>query len=443
MVSDNHFALVLLMLIGIFFTPASAQDIGQTGRKTVHRRQVTQTASAAQTDLSTAESSIEKKDFVAALALLEKVVAATPDDFQAWFDLGFVKNALGNIDESIAAYRKSVKLKPDVFESNLNLGLMLQKSGLPDAEEYLRAATRLKPTAHADEGLERAWLALGRLFETSKPGDAIEAYRKAEALQPKDPEPRLSAGQLLEKQNQFADAEQEYRTILANDPTSADALTGLANIYTRGQRFAEAEELLQALVRLHPSDVAARTQLGRLLFLAGKNDAAISEFQEAIKQNPQNFEVQRNLAALYLAQNKLEDAVPLYRSLLAKAPADAELHNSLGETFLKQRNFLEAQREFLLAIKIKSDFGVAYGNLAVAASENKDYPLAIKAVDARARFLPEIPVSFFLRASAYDHLRDYKQATQNYRRFLEVADGKYPDQEWQARHRLIAIERKK
>jgi hypothetical protein len=48
-----------------------------------------------------------------------------------------------------------------------------------------------------------------------------------------------------------------------------------------------------------------------------------------------------------------------------------------------------------------------------------------------------------LRATAYDHLRDFKQAAANYHRFLDVANGQYPDQEWQARHRLIAIEPKK
>jgi hypothetical protein len=48
-----------------------------------------------------------------------------------------------------------------------------------------------------------------------------------------------------------------------------------------------------------------------------------------------------------------------------------------------------------------------------------------------------------VRASAYDHLRDYKKAAENYHQFLKVANGKYPDQEWQATHRLIAIEPKK
>ena len=37
----------------------------------------------------------------------------------------------------------------------------------------------------------------------------------------------------------------------------------------------------------------------------------------------------------------------------------------------------------------------------------------------------------------------YKPAAENYHRFLETAAGNYPDQEWQARHRLITIEPKR
>ena len=51
-------------------------------------------------------------------------VERDPSSYEGWFDLGFVENALGNLDASIAAYRKSVAAKPDVFESSLNLGLL-------------------------------------------------------------------------------------------------------------------------------------------------------------------------------------------------------------------------------------------------------------------------------------------------------------------------------
>jgi tetratricopeptide (TPR) repeat protein len=394
-------------------------------------------------ELTQAEAAIEKRDFATAEPLLQKVVAADPANYTAWFDLGFVRHALGKNDDSIAAYRKSVEAKPDVFESNLNLGLMLAQTGQPDAAQFLRAATKLTPTAQVEEGRARAWLSLAHILQTSKPDEAIAAYREAAALQPKDPEPHLAAGGLLEKQNQFSDAEQEYKLALAIDPKSADALTGMANIYMRGRRFTEAEDILHKLVALRPEDAGAHMQLGRMLAAAEQYDDAIGELQTALKLAPGDAGAQRDLADLYVLAKKYDLAETQYRSLLATGPKDAELHHGLGQTLMKQKKFPEAQQEFLQAISLKPDFGPAYGDLAVAANENKNYELAIKALDARAKFLPEIPIGYFLRATAYDHLRDYKQASENYHRFLEVANGQFSDQEWQARHRLIAIEPKK
>jgi tetratricopeptide (TPR) repeat protein len=416
-----------------------AQDSGTTVR---HHKVVEQNP-AFPPELTQAETAIEKKDYAAAEPLLKKVVAADAASYEAWFDLGFVYNALGNAPESIAAYRKSVAAKPDVFESNLNLGIMLAKTGQPDAEQFLRAATTLKPTANVDEGHARAWLSLAHVLEKSNPDESVEAYKQAAALEPKDPEPHLAAGALLEKQDHFADAAEEFQKVLVIDPASADALTGLANIYMRGRRFPEAESVLRKLVALNPNDASAHLQLGRVMAAAGENDAAIAELLAAQKLVPTDATIPRDLAELYASAGKYAEAETMYRSLLTLSPNSAELHHDLGVVFLKQHKYADAQQELLIAVKLKPDFGAAYGDLAAAASENKNYELAIKAADARAKFLPEIPASYFLRASAYDHLRDYKQAAQNYHKFLEVANGQYPDQEWQARHRLIAIEPKK
>jgi tetratricopeptide (TPR) repeat protein len=137
-----------------------------------------------------------------------------------------------------------------------------------------------------------------------------------------------------------------------------------------------------------------------------------------------------------------------YRPLVAAHPNDAELHRGLGQALLRQKKFPEAQQEFLAAVRLKRDWPDAYVDLAFAASENKNYELTVRALNGRAllntKLNTEMPVvCFFLRASAYDHLGDYKQAAADYHHFLESANGKYPDQEWQARHRLIAIEPKK
>ncbi len=120
------------------------------------------------------------------------------------------------------------------------------------------------------------------------------------------------------------------------------------------------------------------------------------------------------------------------------------LHRGLGKALLLQKKFPEAEKEFLAAVRLKRDWPDVYVDLAWAASENKNYDLAIRALNGRALINAEMPaICFFLRASAYDHLRDYKLAAVDYHHFLDVAKGKYPDQEWQATHRLIAIEPKK
>ena len=400
-------------------------------------------------EIAQAEDAIQKSDFTGAETLLKKAIDKDPRNYQAWFDLGFVLNRLGRVEDSIHAYRQSVAAKPEVFETNLNLGLMLVRFNSPEAERYLRAATRLTPTAHTEEGQARAWLALAHLLENTKPEDALQAYRKASELTPKDPEPHLSAGLLHERQKEFSDAEAEYKEVLALDPKSTDpqsteAAIGLTNIYMKSGRLSDAEPLLRRLATERPDDAGIHLQLGRVLAAEGKKDDAITEIQTALKLAPADSEAQREIADLYASAGKNDLAENTYRALVTTQPKDPELHRGLGQALLRQKKFPEAQQEFLTALRLKRDSPDVYVDLAFAANENQNYELTIRALNGRTLLNAELPaICFFLRASAYDHLRDYKLAAVDYHHFLEVAKGKYPDQEWQATHRLIAIEPKK
>jgi Flp pilus assembly protein TadD len=400
-------------------------------------------------EIAQAEDAIQKNDFTRAETLLKKAIEKDSNNYQAWFDLGFVLNRLARTDESIAAYRKSVAAKPDVFESNLNLGLMLVRANNPEAEQFLRAATTLKPTDHIEEGQARAWLALAHLLENKNPEDALQAYRKASELTPKDPEPHLSAGLLHERRKEFSDAEAEYKQVLTLDPHSTDPQTmeaaiGLTNIYMKSGRLGDAEPLLRRSATERPDDAGIHLQLGRVLAAQGKKDDAIAEMQAALKLAPVDADAQREIADLYASAGKNDLAEGAYRALVTAQPKDPELHRGLGKALLLQKKFPEAQQEFLAAVRLKRDWPEVYVDLAFAANENKNYELTIRALNGRTMLNAEMPaICFFLRASAYDHLRDYKQAAVDYHHFLEVANGKYPDQEWQATHRLIAIEPKK
>ena len=415
----------------------------QQTHKTVHHVRVEESDPLFPPELRQAEAALDKKDYSAAQPLLQQVTVKNPANYRAWFDLGYVYTATGQKPEAIEAYRKSVAAKPEVFESNLNLGLLLAQAGSPDAEQFLRAATQLKPSANPQDGLARAWVSLGHVLERSQPAEAVAAFSEAAKLQPRDPEPHLSAGAILEKQNALAGAEREYKAALTLAPNSADALVGLANIYMESKRLPEAEAALRQYVAVEPKNGPAHVQLGRVLEAEGKHAEAANELQQGLQLAPGDLNAQRDLAFSYASAGKYDKAEPLYRSLLAKAPNDAELHYGLGTSLMAEHKYPEAQNELLNAIKLKPDAGVIYGDLAVVAAENKNYPLALKALDVRAKFLPENPGTYFLRATALDHLKQFKLAAQSYRQFLAVSGGKNPEQEWQAQHRLLAIEPKK
>jgi tetratricopeptide (TPR) repeat protein len=438
-------AINLATLLIVIFT-ASSCLFAQTHTTVRHHKEAIDDTPP---EIAQAETAIQKNDFASAETLLKNALDKDPDNkqpwaYQSWFDLGFVLNRLNRTDESIAAYRKSVAAKPDVFESNLNLGLMLDRAHNPDAEQFLLAATTLKPTAHVEEGQARAWLALAHLLENKKPNEALAAYVKAEELTPKDPEPHLSAGQLLERQKEFSDAEAEYKQVLTLDPHSIDAVVGLTNIYMKSNRLSEAEPLLRRLAAARPNEAIIHLQLGRILVAENKKDDAIAELQTTLKIAPSDADAQREIADLYASTGKNDLAETAYRALLTTHANDPELHRSLGQALLREKKFPEAQQEFLTALRLKRDWPDIYVDLAFAANENKNYELTVRALNGRAMLNAEMPpMCFFLRASAYDHLRDNKNAALDYHHFLDVARGKYPDQEWQATHRLIAIEPKR
>ncbi len=430
---------VLLFAAAVLCAPA------QESKPTIRHHRVEETApedpNAALIDQ--AEAAMQHNDFATAEAALQKILSADPADYRAWFDLGYVYNATQRRADAIDAYRKSVAAKPDVFESNLNLGLLLAKQGdNAGAAKYLKAATQLKPSDKPEQSLSRAWQALGRVEESSDPQLALVAYGEAAKATPQDPEPHIAAGQLLARQNNLDAASREYQAAMGLDPTSTPAMSGLVNVFIAQKKYGDAEAALNKLLTANPHDASNNLQLARVLAAEGKNDEAALALKAAGQANPDDPHVALELGTLYENAGKNSEAEQQFRIAVQKMPQDAQAHYSLGALLMVEKKNEESERELLTALKLKPDLGDAYGNLAVVAAANKDYALVLRALDARAKYLPEIPVTYFLRATTFDNLKDIPHAVEYYQRFLAVDDGKFPDQEWQARHRLIAIDPK-
>jgi len=392
--------------------------------------------------LNQAETAMQNNDLASAEAALQKVVAATPGEYRAWFDLGYVYNATQRAQDAINAYRKSVAAKPDLFESNLNLGLLLAKQGdSAEAAKFLKAATQLKPATNPEQGLSRAWQALARM-ESSDPPAALAANAEAAKLTPQDPQPHVNAGGILVRQNDLDAAAREYQTAVSLDPKSAEALTGLVSVLIAQKKYSDAEAALHKVLTANPQDASAHRQLARVLSAEGKNDEATQELQAGAQGSSGDPHAAFELGLTYQKAGKNAEAEQQFRIAVQQMPQSAEAHYALGALLMVEKKNEEAQRELLIAVKLKPDLGDAYSNLAVVAAANKQFYLTLRALDVRAKYLPEIPATYFLRATTFDNLKDIPHAVEYYQQFLAVDDGKFPDQEWQARHRLIAIDPK-
>src|SRR5205823_4870377 len=112
-------------------------------------------------------------------------------------------------------------------------------------------------------------------------------------------------------------------------------------------------------------------------------------------------------AKLLAELKRYDEAAAAYKDLLQQNPKDAGTHHQYAVVLMQQHRFPEALPELISAVKLDPSLGPAYGDLAVSASESKQYPLAIQALDARAKMLPETAATHFLRATAYDNLKQF------------------------------------
>src|SRR5580698_1978210 len=96
------------LLVALVFAAILPCAQSQESKPTIRHHRVEETAPEDPNAvlLDQAETAMQHNDFATAEAALHKVVAAKPDDYRAWFDLGYVYNAMQRRADAIDAYRK-------------------------------------------------------------------------------------------------------------------------------------------------------------------------------------------------------------------------------------------------------------------------------------------------------------------------------------------------
>jgi Flp pilus assembly protein TadD len=435
-----RFVLFVLLL-------ASVAGFGQSSAQNPEKSAAGATPAAATAqpisdEVAQAEAAIVKSDWKAAEAKLDPWLSAHPADARALFDAGYVADAQNRLEAAAGFYRRAVEANPHSFEAHVELGMLLARQNkISGARTELAAATQLDAGEAGPVAKARAWRALAELDRTDDPSKASEDLLEALKLTPESPADTLLAAELAAQTGQLDAAEKAYRQILAKDPKSEAANASLAHLLIARKQYPEAEALLRTALEQAQGDTTLTAQLATVLATEDKAEA-LPLFQKLHEAHPKDAAITRMLAAVLDDAGDAAGSDKLYVSLLMASPEDPKLLVAHGQNLIRLLKYAEAFAAFNKATRLDPGNGDGWSGLAFAASRTNQPLNTIHALTMRSKLLPELPSTYFLWATAYDTLHEKAQAAAYYHHFLDAAAGKYPDQEWQARQRLMVLEKR-
>ena len=208
------------------------------------------------------------------------------------------------LDESVAAYRKAIDLRPDYAEAYNTLGAALRGQ-----KKLNEAAAAFRKAIDANPDYAEAYYNLGIVLrDQKKPEEAVAAYRKAIYLKP------------------------DY----------AEAYTNLGNALCDQKKVDEAVAAYHKAIDLKPDTAEAHYSLGIALYDQKKLDEAAAAYRKAIELKGNYANAYFNLGTVLRSQNKMDEAAAAYGKALELKPDDAEASCNLGQVLCDAGKFHEA-----------------------------------------------------------------------------------------------------
>jgi Tfp pilus assembly protein PilF len=375
---------------------------------------------------------LDEGRYDAAVTAFGKATAADPKDYFAHFNLAMAYTLLHRDEEAVASYRRTLEIKPGLYEAELNAGIvMLRQKNAADAAALLEDAARQKPA----EFRPRYYFAQA-LLDTGDYARAEENFRQAVAADAKSPAAQLGMAQALVQQGKLADAEPYFREAGKLEPGYRDYLLQLAQLYEKANQPAEA----MALYREFPDNAAVQARLGEMLLESKKFADAIPRLEESYKTAPDN-QNRVALALAYVFTQQLDKALPLLDEAAAAEPGNFDVRMAYARALRDRRQFAPAARQFYEAAKLRPAEARPWTELGDMLYSAGDFPQALAAFDNALKTGENSAGIHFLRAIILDKLRQMKPAKESYERFLALSAGKNPNQEFQARQRVRILDR--
>jgi len=171
-------------------------------------------------------------NFEKAIELYKEVIKIKPDMTQAYFNIGYTNQHIGEIEEAIKYFKKTIEINPNFHKAYKILGeIYLEKKQYKVALKYLKKAVKLN---HKDFASHLRLMSI--LIELSEFSLAEEYLKSILKTFPHKKELVYNIGYSLKLQGKADEAGKYYQKALAIDPHFDEAHLGLSKSYlSKGQ----------------------------------------------------------------------------------------------------------------------------------------------------------------------------------------------------------------
>jgi tetratricopeptide (TPR) repeat protein len=128
--------------------------------------------------------------------------------------------------------------------------------------------------------------AAAELAQQGRQQEALDAYRRLAAANPRDHQARLAIGRLHLAMGHPELAEPVFRSVLLEDPSNLEAMIGVGNSLAELGRIDEALIELDKAAKAAPTSADALAALGRAHLKAHNTTLAVSYLQQAVAASP-------------------------------------------------------------------------------------------------------------------------------------------------------------
>ena len=303
----------------------------------------------------------------------------------------------------------------------LTLGLLnWRKGNYEKADEQLREALRIASNLQ-DNWFEAQCFNAIALVKTGmeRIGDAIEAYKQAIHLAPKQIFAWNNLGNLCSKIGRNDEAIIAFLKALECNPRDSIAWNGLGNVYYKKSYLEDAITAFRKSIHFMPTFSHPWNGLGDVYGSSGRMDEALKAYRKAIELNKFYITPWLRLGALFEKQGHYREAAKAYEKALKLDATNSAIWNNFGMVQLKCESYDNAIDAFLKAIEVDRGNGWAYSNLGLAYTRQEKYeeavPLYLKSIELLDNDKDKA-ISWNRLADIYRLMNDYNHAIEAYRK---------------------------